>query len=543
MILQWLKRKSLERKGLSCGKTRRQDKETDWRDIFEQSAIARCAMLTLLFLSLVRIGLWTSEAPTYEIFVLSVLILTLFLFLLPLSCKEVWRSNQLLLLTILCLVINLVINKYIFLYTIDNKISGEQIPILLLPSTLAPMLITILISPSAGFITAFILSVSGMLFIGSDPGVFLSSLLTGLTAAQLSQRIRRRSDILMAGVKISLVGLGCALLLGGVLDLGDSNNISNKTLFLAAQGFFAIALGVVASFIVTAVLPIFEWLFDRITDISWVELSDLKHPLLKQLAEEAPGTYHHSLNVANLAESAAEAIGANPTQCRVCAYFHDIGKLDKPQYFTENIVPGQDPHAQLTPSMSALIIISHVKDGVDLALKYGLRQPVIDVIKEHHGNSLVYYFYKRALQQQQDAREGGKILKLREEDIPDVDPRSFSYPGPIPQTKESAIVSLSDAVESASRSLKNPTAQRVENLVREVIKGRVQEGQLDESQLSFNEISQITNRFIFTLKNMLHARPEYPSKHKKDKEPAAKGKDPQPAKQTPSADSSAAQAN
>jgi putative nucleotidyltransferase with HDIG domain len=545
MILQWLKRKSLERKGLSCGKTRRQDKDADWRDVFEQSIPARWIMLVLFFISLVRVGLWASEAPAYEIFVLSVLILTLFLFLLPLPAKEVWKSNQLLLLTILCLIINLVINKYIFLYTNITKITGEQIPMLLLPSALAPMLITILISPSAGFITAFILSVSGMLFIGADPGVFLSSLITGLTAAQLSQHIRRRADILMAGVKISFVGLACALLLGGLLDLGDSNNIPNKTLFLASQGVLAIVLGVVTSFIVTAVLPVFEWLFDRITDISWVELADLKHPLLKQLAEEAPGSYHHSLNVANLAESAAEAIGANPTQCRVCAYFHDIGKLGKPQYFTENIIPGQDPHAQLTPSMSALIIISHVKDGIDLALKYGLRQPIIDVIKEHHGNSLVYYFYKRALQQQEDARAGGKILKLREEDIPDVDPRSFSYPGPIPQTKESAIVSLSDAVESASRSLKNPTAQRVENLVREVIKSRVQEGQLDESQLSFNEISVITNRFTFTLKNMLHARPEYPSKHKKDKEPAAKAKDhhPQQTKPAPAADSPAAQAN
>ncbi|MDR1305107.1 MAG: HDIG domain-containing protein [Verrucomicrobiales bacterium] len=545
MILQWLKKKSLERKGLSCGKTRRQDKDTDWRDWFEQSAAARWLMLGAFFAVLMRIGLWASEAPAYEIFVLTVLILTLFLFLLPLSSKEVWKSNQLLLLTMLCLVINLAVNKYIFLYTNVTKITGEQIPMLLLPSALAPMLLTILISPAAGFITAFILSVSGMLFIGADPGVFLSSLITGLTAAQLSQHIRRRADILMAGVKISLVGLACALLLGGVLDLGNANSIPNKTLFLVSQGVLAIVLGVLTSFIVAAVLPVFEWLFDRITDISWVELADLKHPLLKQLAEEAPGTYHHSLNVANLAESAAEAIGANPTQCRVCAYFHDIGKLDKPQYFTENVIPGQDPHAQLTPSMSALVIISHVKDGIDLALKHGLRQPIIDVIKEHHGTSLVYYFYKRALQQQQDAREGGKILRLREEDIPEVDPRSFSYPGPIPQTKESAIVSLADAVESASRSLKNPTAQRVENLVREVIKSRVQEGQLDESQLSFNEISLITKRLIFTLKNMLHARPEYPAKPKKDQDPAARAKDknPQPAKAAPAAAAPAAPAN
>ncbi|MDR2462308.1 MAG: HDIG domain-containing protein [Verrucomicrobiales bacterium] len=517
MISQWLKRKSLERKGLSSGKTRRQDKDTAWHDVFEQSRVARWGLLAALFVILMRIGLWASEAAGYETFVLSVLLLTLFLFLLPLAARDVWRSNQLLLLTVLCLIINLFINKYIFLYTNDIKISGEQIPMLLLPSAFAPMLITILSSPSAGFITAFILSVSGMLFIDAAPGVFLSSLLTGLTAAQLSQRIRRRSDILMAGVKISLVGLACALLLGGLLDWGDDGSLHDKTRFLLVQGILAIALGVITSFVVLAILPVFEWLFDRITDISWLELSDLNHPLLKRLAEEAPGTYHHSLNVANLAESAAEAVGANSTQCRVCACFHDIGKLDKPQYFNENFVAGQDPHAQLTPSMSALIIINHVKDGIDLAIKHGLRQPVIDTIKEHHGTSLVYYFYKRALQQQQDARAGIKIMKLREEDIPAVDPNSFRYPGPLPQSKEAAIVSLADAVESASRSLKNPVAQRIEGLVREIIKGRIQDGQLDESRLTFNEISAITNRFIFTLKNMLHARTEYPSKNKKEK--------------------------
>ncbi|MDR1192472.1 MAG: HDIG domain-containing protein [Verrucomicrobiales bacterium] len=542
MILQWLKRKSLERRGLSSGKTRRLDQETDWRDVFDQNRPAHWSMLVLLFLAFVRIGAWASTAAAYETFALSVLLITLFLFLVPLVAKDVWKSNQLLLLTILCLIINLFVNKSIFLYTNDIKISGEQIPVLLLPSAFAPMLLTILISPSAGFITAFILSVSGILFIDATPGMFLSSLLTGLIAAQLSQHVRRRSDILMAGVKISFVGLACALLLGGVLDLADASTIRDKTHFLFVQAILAIALGVITSFIVLAILPVFEWLFDRITDISWVELADLKHPLLKQLADEAPGTFHHSLNVANLAESAAEAIGANPTQCRVCAYFHDIGKLDKPQYFTENIPPGQDPHASLTPSMSALIIINHVKDGIDRALKHGLRQPLIDVIKEHHGTSLVYYFFKRAQQQQQDARVGIKIMKLREEDIPAVDPGSFRYPGPIPQSKESAIISLADVVEGASRSLKNPTAQRVESFVREIIKGRIQEGQLDESCLTFNEISVITSRFIFTLKNMLHARPEYPSKNKKEKEKPANGQNGQhgqgqhpqpPAPQTP----------
>src|SRR5258708_26780895 len=153
---------------------------------------------------------------------------------------------------------------------------------------------------------------------------------------------------------------------------------------------------------------------------------------------EAPGTYHHSLVVANLAEAAAEAIGANATLCRVCSYGHDVGKLVKPEYFTENMNFERNPHDDLAPTMSALIILAHVKEGVDLALKYKLNQRIIDIIQEHHGTSLVYYFYQRAIQQQEDARAGGKIIKIREKDIPKVREESFRYSGPNPQTKESA---------------------------------------------------------------------------------------------------------
>jgi len=520
MILNWIKKQALIRQGLSCGKSRRQVNEGDWKDWFDCSLLVRWVILLLTYLAFVRIGSWSSDAADYEIYVLAAMVIAIGLFILPLSARMVWQSNHLLLLMNICLVMNLFIDKWLYLNGREWKIFETSIPALLVPSALAPMLATILISPPAGFVTTFLVSLLGMLFMESNPGIFLSSLLTGFAATQLSQRIRRRSDLLMAGVKIGLVGLACAVVLGGALNA--------STVFIVVQCIWAISLGVITAFTVTLVLPLFEWLFDRVTDITWLELSDLEHPLLQRLSLEAPGTYHHSLNVANLAESAAEAIGANPTQCRVCSYFHDIGKLDKPQYYIENIIGGQDPHGQLAPSMSALIIISHVKQGVDLALTYNLRPVIINVIREHHGNSLVYYFYKRALQQQQDARAGGKILKLREEDIPEVDERSFRYPGPIPQTKESAIVSLADAVESASRSLRQTTGPRIESLVKEIIENRVQEGQLDESQLTFNEISLITERLVFTLKNMLHARVDY-QKSRKEKEPA-KDKDSQPPK-------------
>ena len=234
---------------------------------------------------------------------------------------------------------------------------------------------------------------------------------------------------------------------------------------------------------------------------------------------EAPGTYHHSLVVANLAEAAAEAVGANATLCRVCSYFHDVGKLVKPEYFTENMSFERNPHDDLAPTMSALIIIAHVKEGVDLALKHRLNQRIIDIIQEHHGTSLVRYFYQRALQQHEDALAGGKIMRLREDDVPEVHEESFRYSGPKPQTKESAIVSLADAVESASRSVEKPTPQKIETLVNEIVEERISDRQLDECDLTLGELKTISDRFRFTLLSMLHSRIAYPKSGQKHAAP------------------------
>ncbi len=201
------------------------------------------------------------------------------------------------------------------------------------------------------------------------------------------------------------------------------------------QSVVAIGSGLGTALVIGGALPVLENLFGVTTNITWLELADLNHPLLRRMTIEAPGTYHHSLVVAQLAEAAAEAIGANPAIARVSAYFHDIGKLVKPEYFTENMRYGRNPHDELAPTMSALIILAHVKEGVDLALKNRLNQQIVDAIQQHHGTSLVFYFYKRALQQQEDARQGGKIMNIREEDIPDVREESFRYPGPKPQTQ------------------------------------------------------------------------------------------------------------
>jgi putative nucleotidyltransferase with HDIG domain len=288
---------------------------------------------------------------------------------------------------------------------------------------------------------------------------------------------------------------------------------------IGLQSAFAIGNGLVIATIVGGVIPMLEPLFQITTDISWLEASDLNHPLLRRMTIEAPGTYHHSLVVANLAEAAAEAIGANATLCRVCAYFHDVGKLVKPDYFTENMSFERNPHEDLAPTMSALIIIAHVKEGVDLALKYKLNQRIIDIIQEHHGTSLVYYFYKRALQMHEDARAGGKIMKMRPDDIPEVCEESFRYSGPKPQTKESAIVSLADAVESASRSLEKPTPAKIEQLVNDIIDQRISDRQLDECNLTLRDIRIIAERFRFTLMTMLHSRIAYPRQETKTAAP------------------------
>jgi hypothetical protein len=238
---------------------------------------------------------------------------------------------------------------------------------------------------------------------------------------------------------------------------------------------------------------------------------------------EAPGTYHHSLVVAQLAENAANAIGANPLIARVCAMFHDIGKTKKPEYFTENQRDRLNPHDENNPSLSALIIKAHVKDGVDLALKHKLPRMVIDVIQQHHGTTLIRYFFQRALGEKRAAASGTSPAFLRSNDVrdslsggtaPGLDTTrpcetTYRYDGPRPQFKESAIIHLADAVEAASRSMRKVTPQHLGELIDQVFHERIEDGQLDEAPVTFEDLSKIKSSFTFTLLNMLHSRIGY----------------------------------
>ena len=267
---------------------------------------------------------------------------------------------------------------------------------------------------------------------------------------------------------------------------------------LARAGKFAL-WSVIAGSLMTVLLPSVERIFRVQTDLSLIELGDPAHPLLQELVRRAPGTYNHSINVASLAEAAAESIGARGLLVRVGAYFHDIGKMLKPGYFIENQSRGDNRHESLVPAMSTLVIIAHVKDGADLARQHRLPQMIIDFIQQHHGTTLVEYFYRRASQQHEAAAEGGHI-----------DESSFRYPGPKPQTKEAGILMLADAVESASRVLVEPTPSRIESLVEEIAMKRLLDGQFDECGLTLEEVHRVRLSLVKSLTAIYHGRVKYP---------------------------------
>jgi putative nucleotidyltransferase with HDIG domain len=305
-------------------------------------------------------------------------------------------------------------------------------------------------------------------------------------------------------VKLINVGLVTAVVgfvltfLAGIAD-GRPLDFNNLQRLATNAGINALCT-LLVGFLVTGLLPLIERTFGVLTDLSLLELGDAAHPLLQELVRRAPGTYNHSINVASLAEPAAESIGARGLLVRVGAYFHDIGKMLKPVYFVENQVAGANRHETLLPAMSTLIIIAHIKDGADLARQHHLPQPIIDFIEQHHGTTLVEYFFRRASEQQREADpESG-----------DVEESSFRYPGPKPQTREAAVLMLADAVESASRTLVEPTPSRIENLVEEITMKRLLDGQFDECDITLQDLRSVQDSLIKSQIAIYHGRVKYP---------------------------------
>jgi hypothetical protein len=517
-MFDFLRRRRLLKRGLASKKTRRRRTRNELLRALESARYVKVIILAAFIAGLAFLIFSGQQPEPTKNFVIALLFFATAVVQLWINQPRTFAQNSRVFLVFGAIFVQLAATKAILVLSSEHtfKFLTPEMGWLLAPYALAPLVLSVLLGRNHGLYAAFLVSLwSSVLFGRIDASLLVISLISGFTAVYLTLQVRRRGQLIRAGVGVGVAIWLSSLTFGMIGPINLFPPMDNDWGMIGLQSALALGNGIVTAMIVGGALPMLEHLFQITTDVSWLELSDLNHPLLRRMTIEAPGTYHHSLVVANLAEAAAEKIGANATLCRVCAYFHDVGKLVKPEYFTENMNFERNPHDDLAPTMSVLIIIAHVKEGVDLALTHGLNKQIIDVIQQHHGTSLVYYFYQRARQQQEDARAGGKIMNIREEDIPEVQEESFRYSGPKPQTKESAIVSLADIVESASRSLEKPTPQKIEQLVNELIEERIADGQLDECDLTLGELRLIAERFRFTLMTMLHTRIAYPKHESK----------------------------
>lgn len=363
------------------------------------------------------------------------------------------------------------------------------------PLAAGVMLVQMLVSVESALIFALPLSAFAGLFPETGLRFTTFSLVMTLTAVLASTRIDKRGAMIRAGAIIGSVG-AVAMLGMKLIDLGSITEAQSPWGMLWFI-CFAFLGGISSAFLAMIVLPFVEAISGKVTDIKLLELANLNHPLLRELIVRAPGTYHHSHLVGILAEAAAEATGANPLLVRVGAYYHDIGKMKKPVYFIENSKGLQNRHDSLSPHMSARIVASHVKEGMELAKGAGLPKAIIDMIPEHHGTRLIAYFYEKA-----KAAEEASASK--------VDPNDFRYPGPKPQTREAAIMMLSDVTEAAVRSLKEKTSIRIEQTVKRAINDIFAESQLDECDLTLKDLNEIARAFIRILLGIYHQRIEYP---------------------------------
>jgi len=393
----------------------------------------------------------------------------------------------------LLLVVLLAIHLCLVWLTLGRDVLGPWAA----PFVLLAMLSTILLGEGA----AARITGTGILLIAVLPTISATMVvvwtIASVAAMVTVRRVRNRNQFYRVAAAVS----GAYLISIGALNLGQSADLAawlHPVLLGLGSGVASTALSLF-------LLPVFESIFEVTTDLTLLELSDLNHPLLQRMALESPGTFHHSQVVGTLAEAAARAIGANSLKTRVGANYHDIGKLLKPRYYVENQKGGPNVHDELTPQMSALVIAAHVKDGIELGRQWGLPKDVIDFIPEHHGTSVMRFFYHKALEMDQDA-----VVKVDD----------FRYPGPRPQSKETAIVMLADGVEAGTRSLRRPTPSRIREMVRSVIERRMEEGELDECGLTMRDLARIRESFIPILVGIHHQRVAYPGQkaHEDQKE-------------------------
>ncbi|WP_423230322.1 HD family phosphohydrolase [Clostridium uliginosum] len=358
----------------------------------------------------------------------------------------------------------------------------------LIPFACAPMLLTLLLN----YKISLVISVCNVAIISAlvefDPRVMILALVNAVLGAIILKKMQQRNDLIYSTLYIAIVSSILTFATGTIL----SSNI--REIFIVSA--FSIISGLLSGIFALGILPFLEGVFDEITTVKLLELSNPNNPLLKKLLMEAPGTYHHSMLVANLAEMAAEEVGANQVIARIGAYYHDVGKTERPYFFGENQIGGENPHDKISANLSAMVIISHVKDGLELAKKHNLPKVIQDIIIQHHGTTLVKYFYY--------------TMKNNSENPDEINEDDYMYPGPIPSTKEAGIVMLADGIEAAVRSIKDPSREKIEEMVNNIIKDKLYSKQLDNCDLTLRDIEKIRVCFLNALNGIYHQRIEYP---------------------------------
>ena len=364
----------------------------------------------------------------------------------------------------------------------------------MMPISLGLMLVALLFDQRSalymniglGFVASLLTDASSGLFSVTMFSVLLMSMVSGPIILSVLGRKGQRLTTLLAGALVGVSNFLCTLAVG-LVNSADLPNVLTNALW-------AMSSGIISAILCIGIQPVLESIFNLATNSKLIELSNPNQPLLRRLLLEAPGTYHHAIIVANLAEAAANAVGANPLLARVGAYYHDIGKLKRPGYFKENQM-GDNPHDRTDPRVSVAILTAHPRDGVTMAQKARIPTPVLDIIRQHHGDGVVLYFYDKAV----------KLYGSENVDI-----NAFRYEGPRPRTKEAACVMLADTIEAAARSIPEPTTEKVEGLIRKLVRDKLNDGQLDESDLTFNDLEKICSAFSTVLTGVFHERIEYP---------------------------------
>ncbi len=434
------------------------------------------------------------------------------------NCPPRKASLRRVVLVVSAVVLQMLAMRGIFSLWRAVDLDGSAVQLLLvMPYMLAPTVASVLVGRRLGVLVAVCASLFGMSML--PPAFTLEemsnyvvlSLLAGGVSAALASRVHKREQILYAGFASGAVVFVAAFALG---SLGEAGFVSMRNGFdirwFAIELIAALGLNFLLAVILNGSMPLLERVFNISTPITWLEWADMNHPVLKKLSMAAPGTFHHSLMVQRLAEAGAEAIGADVTRAGVCALYHDVGKLRNPQYFSENIGnQSLSPHNELTPEGSARVITAHVTDGVEIAQKYRLNRRIVDVIREHHGVSTAYFFYRKALDQYNEAKQRFED-GLTDTCPGEVDKSIFTYKGPIPQTRESGIVSLADAVESATRSLQHPSEEDIRSMIDGIVKGRILDGHLQDCDLTLGDIARLKESFFSTIRTMGHSRIAYP---------------------------------